>query len=279
MPARGPERPPQADARTAAFRELLANAISDTDVGAEVKRLAEEQASLRRVATLVAHQASQADIFTAIAEELGQVLGVQDIRMIRYLPAADGDGGTAVVVASWGSLSDVLEIGERHPLGGANVTTLVFRTGQAARVDDYATANGPIAERVARGGIRAAVGTPIVVEGRLWGAIVAAAAGDDPLPPGTEARLDQFTELMGTAVANTEARGEIARLAEEQAALRRVATLVAEGAAAEELLAKVAEEVANLLGRRVDSAILRYEPDETATVVAVWGEPPRTGSA
>ena len=74
------------------------------------------------------------------------------------------------------------------------------------------------------------MGTPIMVEGRLWGAMLAAGTHDAPLPPDTESRIEQFTELMATAIANAEARAEVARLADEQAALRRVATLVAQGA-------------------------------------------------
>ena len=76
------------------------------------------------------------------------------------------------------------------------------------------------------------MGTPIVVEGRLWGAMIAASTHDERLPADTESRIGQFTELMATAIANAEARAEVARLADEQAALRRVATLVAQGAPA-----------------------------------------------
>ena len=101
-----------------------------------------------------------------------------------------------------------------------------------------------------------------MVAGRLWGAVVAAALEGDPLPPCQRPRLEQFTELIATAIANTEARVELAQLADEQAALRRVATLVAQEAPAADLFAKVAEEVAAVFGERIDSAILRYEADD-----------------
>ena len=78
--------------------------------------------------------------------------------------------------------------------------------------------------------MRSVVGTPIMVEGRLWGAMLAPGRTTPRCPPDTESRIEQFTELMATAIANAEARGEVARLADEQAALRRVATLVAQGA-------------------------------------------------
>jgi signal transduction histidine kinase len=268
--------PLDTESRIGQFTELIGTAVSNAQARAELWRLGEEQAALRRVATLVARHVPQDDIFTVIAEELGRVLGVQDIRMARF-DDADEAGASAVIVASWGSPAEVLKIGERHLLGGRNVTSQVFHTGRPARIDDYATGSGPIGDRIRRSWINSAVGTPIMVAGRLWGAMIAGAAEEGVLAADTEARLGQFTELMGTAIANAEARVEIARLADEQAALRRVATLVAEEAPAEALLAKVAEEVASLLGPRIDSAILRYESDDTATVVAVWGNQPPGG--
>jgi signal transduction histidine kinase len=91
-----------------------------------------------------------------------------------------------------------------------------------------------------------------------------------PLPTDTEARLASFTELVATAIANAESRAVLARLAAEQAALRRVATLVARGTRPEEVFARVLDEVGQLL--RVDLAsICRYESDETISFVASWG--------
>jgi PAS domain S-box-containing protein len=269
--------PPDTESRIAEFTELVATAIANAEARGELSRLAEEQAALRRVATLVAHQASQADIFTAVAEELGRILGVDDIRMVRYEDDEDSAEAAAVVLATWGALVEVLKVGERHPLGGENVISRVFRTGGPARIDDYTAGSGAIGNLVREGGVGCAVAAPITVEGRLWGAVVAGSLDQGTLPSDTDARLSQFTDLMGNAIANAEARAEVARLANEQAALRRVATLVAEESPAADLFGKVAEEVASLLGDHVDSAILRYESDETATVVGVWGEQPPGG--
>ena len=97
---------------------------------------------------------------------------------------------------------------------------------------------------------------------------------EEPLPSDTEAWLAGFTQLVATAIANAQARVELGRFAEEQAALRRVATLVARGESAEEVFATVAEEVGRVLG--VDyTAMSRYEPDGVRTVVAAWA---RSGS-
>ncbi|MDA0167097.1 GAF domain-containing protein [Solirubrobacter ginsenosidimutans] len=247
----------------------------DRDISSELTRLADEQAALRRVATLVARQASQADVFAGIAEELGEVLGVHEIRMFRY---DAGPTPTAVVVGNWGSRrDDVLPIGDRQPLDGDNVTGLVFRTRRPARLDDYSRASGPLAERLRQADISAGVGTPITVDGRLWGAMTAAVVDGSSLPSDAEARIGAFTEMIGTAIANTAARSEIARLADDQAALRRVATLVAEGTPPAQLFVRITQEVTSLLGHHIDSAIVSYDAPDAATVMAVSGEQPPAG--
>ena len=68
------------------------------------------------------------------------------------------------------------------------------------------------------------------------------------LPADTEARLASFAGLVATATANTESRASLARLAEEQAALRRVATLVAQGVPPVEIFSAVSDEAAGLFG-------------------------------
>jgi PAS domain S-box-containing protein len=232
---------------------------------AEVKRLADEQAALRRVATLVAREVSQTELFTVIAEECAALFGTEDIGMVRY----EGDRHQ-VVMASSGTFKAAFPAGSRQPLGGDNAVSLVFRTGRPARIDDYARANGPIADAIRPVGLRCAVATPIMVKGRLWGAMVTGTSGEEPLPLETESRLGQFTELIATAIANADARAEVERLAQEQAALRRVATLVAEGAPPAAVFDAVATEIEGLLG--ADGATLcRYEPDDEITVVAHRG--------
>jgi PAS domain S-box-containing protein len=231
----------------------------------EVERLADEQAALRRVATLVAREASQAEIFTAIAQEIGQLLGAEEIRMLRY-----DEDSSSLVVASWGEAEDVFPLGSRARLGGENAATRVYRTRQPVRIDDYGRASGPIAEPVRSIGIRGVVAAPILVEGRLWGAMVTATRHHEPLPSETEHRLVQFTELMATAIANTESHARADRLAEEQAALRRVATLVAEGASADAVFDAVAGEMERLLDADQVS-LSRYEPGDEVTVVAHRG--------
>jgi PAS domain S-box-containing protein len=265
--SKGPEPfPPETESRLEGFTELVSTAISNATAHARVRVLAEEQAALRRVATLVAKQTPHADVFALIAEEIGRLLGVDAIEMVRY-----EDHRVAAVVAGWGTLAPGLPIGTRLPLEGRNVTSLVFRTGRAARLADYGNSSGAIAERVTAEGVRSAVGTPIRVEGRLWGAMIAASTRNDDLPPDTESRIGQFTELMATAIANAEVRAEVARLAEEQAALRRVATLVAHGARPSAVFDAVTREVAKVLDASAVS-LARYD-DDALRVIAQFGTP------
>src|SRR5215218_1544849 len=169
--------------------------------------------------------------------------------------------GTMTTVAISSGLADNFPVGRRWPLGGKNVSTIVFETGRSARIDSYGDASGRLGVAMRERALSSAVGAPIVVEGRVWG-VMTLASTEQPLPADTEARLASFTELVATAIANAESRAGLARLAEEQAALRRVATLVARGRRPEEVFAAVLDEVGRLLS--VDLAsLVRYEPDGT----------------
>src|SRR5205085_11480475 len=148
-------------------------------------------------------------------------------------------------------------VGSRRMLGGNNLSTIVLETGRSARIDNYAdSASGPIGVAAREARINSSLAAPITVEGRLWGLIVPGSHLQPPLPPpDTEARLASFTELVATAVANAESRASLARLAEEQAALRRVATPVARGTLPEEVFATGLAEAGRL--PRVGRASIR----------------------
>jgi signal transduction histidine kinase len=96
-------------------------------------------------------------------------------------------------------------------LGGRNLVTIIAQTGSPARFDSYADASGPVGVAGRESGFRSAVGSPIIVDGRLWGAITAGSSLEQPLPADTEARLASFTELLATAIANAESRAALAR--------------------------------------------------------------------
>jgi PAS domain S-box-containing protein len=241
----------------------------------ELERLAGEQAALRRVATLVAREAPEAEVFAAIAREIGQLLSTEEIRMLRYEGQQD-----AVMLASSSQDRGAFPVGSHIRLESDSAASRVLRTGRPARIDDYSRVSGPIGETVRSMGIHSVVAAPILVEGRLWGAITAGTRHGEPLPPGTESRLAQFTELMATAIANTESHARAERLADEQTALRRVATLVAEGAAPTAVFDAVAAEMERLLEAN-DVTLCRYEQGGEVTTVAhcgpaAHGPPPDT---
>jgi len=230
---------------------------------AHTRSLAGEQAALRRVATLVARQATPAEVFASVAKEVGTALDVSLISVVRI------EGDTATQVGAWG-VENPFPVGTSWTLDEYGVSGLVARTGKAARIEDYADIPGGIAARLARqAGIREAVGVPITVEGALWGVMMALSTNHAPLEEGIETRLAEFTELIATAIANTQARDELHRLADEQAALRRVATLVARGAEASEVFAAVCEETGRLTGA-FHVNLAQFTADGTHTALAGW---------
>jgi signal transduction histidine kinase len=232
-----------------------------------VLQLAEEQAALRRVAVLVARQPAPDEVFTAVTKAVGPLLGAD----LAAMHVFSGDG-TARVIAGWSAAGPMLPIGTRLPLDGDSVAARVFHTGGPARMDSYADAQGETAE-VARGlRLRSVVGAPILAGGRLWGALMAATRGIEPLPEDAESRIAAFTELVATAVSNAQAREDLQRLADQQTALRRVATLVVQGKAEADVFALAAREVARLFGVPTVT-IDRYDSDAHSTVVASVDDP------
>ncbi|HEV7809548.1 MAG TPA: GAF domain-containing protein, partial [Candidatus Limnocylindrales bacterium] len=252
--------------RLAQFTELVATAISNSASRAELARLADEQAALRRVATLVARGVPPSEVFAAVAREVGLLLGVEWTHLARF----DPDGSfVSTAVGGWSPAGDAVPVGTRVDLDGESVGGRVLQTGRPARLQDYETASGQAAAMGRERGLRSSVGAPIIVDQRLWGMLMAASKDDRPLPVDAESRIVAFTELAATAISNTEARTQVGRLADEQAALRRVATLVARGVPSGELFGAVAEEVGRLFGADL-AGMVRYETDDTVTPVATW---------
>ena len=261
--------PAGTEMRIGAFTELVATAIANTEARRELGQVAAEQAALGRVATLVAVAVPPGDVFTAVAAEVGGLFGVPLVGLFRY----DGEG-VATVIAGTGKVVSYLGRRWPCPAGDPGLVTRVQRTGQPLRIDDYRQIRSVISESAREFGIGMAAGVPVLVNGRVWGAVMVAAGHErPPLPADTLDRLAVFTELMATAIANSDARTEIERLAQEQAALRRIATLVAQGAETGEVFAAVAREVSEVMHLPV-SAVQRYEDDETTTVIADWSDRP-----
>jgi signal transduction histidine kinase len=201
----GPPLPRDTGSRLTGFTELVGTAIANTQARAELGRLAETQGALRRVATLVARDASPAEVFSEVTEEVGRLLGADIASLVRIEP-----GNTATLVASWyAGEGEQVPLGTLIPLEEESVTTMVLRTRRPARADSPERASGPIAALVHRLGVTSTVGTPIVVGGRLWGAMLVSSKQPGPLPTDTEARIADFAELVATAIVNAEARSEL----------------------------------------------------------------------
>jgi PAS domain S-box-containing protein len=253
-----------AEERLAAFTDLVATALANAQAHDEVLRFGDEQASLGRVATLVAAGAAPEQVFTAVVEEVSSLLGLERIELVRY-----DDAATGTVIAASGD--HPFPAGSAWSLDDPSVMATVARTRRAARIDDYSTLTGEIAGAAHGAGFRSAIGAPITVEGRLWGVIIAISTDPEPIPERSEARLSQFTELVATAVANAEARHALERVAAEQATLRRIATLVAEGRQPEEIFAVVIEEVGDLFATDL-TTVGRFDDDQLAFVAVALGK-------
>jgi signal transduction histidine kinase len=168
--------------------------------------IAEEQAALRRVATLVASGAEPAEIFDAVAEEAGRLLAARSSATIRY------DGGVAVTVGRWqqGEEPTGFHVGTRVPLTGSDgLTAIVARTGRSARIDDYSGVRGRAAEMMRENGYRAAVAAPIVVGGAMWGLLLVTSAEPGALGADAERRLGGFAELVALGLESAEAREQL----------------------------------------------------------------------
>jgi signal transduction histidine kinase len=167
----------------------------------ERKQLEDEQAALRRVATAVARGASPDDVFAATVAELHAVVAADATVLIRY----EADSSFTLLATLGGT---GFEVGSRIQLTGDSVAAAVRRTGRTARMDDFEDVPGPIPARLRANGLRSAVGAPIVVEGRLWGVMACGWAASPPARD-AEVRVAQFTDLVGTAIANAESRAEL----------------------------------------------------------------------
>jgi PAS domain S-box-containing protein len=249
-------------------RDITERRRAENDLDAARQRLkvvADEQAALRRVATLVASGAPQAEVFAVVAREVAACLDVPLISVVRF-----ETDGTATHVGVWGN-QNPHPVGTTWRLDEHGAAGIVYHSGGPARVD-YAHVPGPIAAKLARdAGIRSAVAVPIVVNGRAWGAMMALSTTNTPQPGSTEARLASFTELVATAIANAEARDELQQLADEQAALREVATLVAQGAEPRAVFDAVCE----VTGRLISAAsvnLAQFTADEHNLTMAGWSQ-------
>ena len=238
----------------------------------DLRGLADEQAALRRVAELVAAGGDQARVFDAVADEACRLLGGHFTALLRYEP----EGPVIVAMQQAAAVDHVMHVGMRLATDGDGVVQRVERTAQAARIDAYDDVPGWNAGTARELGLTSGVGAPIVCEGQVWGAITVLSSGA-PLPVSAEARLGMFAQLVATAISNAQARAGLAELADEQAALRRVAELVAHGVGEDELFDAVATEASRLLDGEA-MTLTRFEGELELVVTASCGGPAPIGT-
>jgi signal transduction histidine kinase len=173
---------------------------------ARQRALADEQAALRRVATLVAGGAPPSRVFEQVTEEVARLLEMSAVSLMRY------DGArTATVVGAWSDDGDPsLPVGSTYDVDGDTVVAKVLRSEVPQRVERYEETRGDLAERLRGSGYRAGVAAPVSVGGDLWGALAAATRSAEPLPEGLEQRLCDFAELVGQRLANADAYEQLA---------------------------------------------------------------------
>ena len=156
--------------------------------GEDVQPLVEEQAALRRVATLVARGAEPATVYPTAVTELARGLDVEHVTLVRF----DADETCAVLAAHDRPGRTTLQAGERLRLDGDSIAARIRRTGAAARVDDYVGSRGTIAARMRELGLRAGAGAPVTVGGELRGALIVGSIQAEPMSGGTEERIGDF---------------------------------------------------------------------------------------
>ena len=239
----------------------------------ELRRLQGERQALLRLGAL-AGTAPIGELFDAIAEELARVVDLktgethEDMSgLSRFNPDA-----TLTLLAAWGKVPDYPSpIGSTWPLlDGDSANGRVYRTGRPARLEGTIPVTGSISGRL--GVIRAnsSIAVPIFVDDHLWGSATIVSDRPEALPPSTEARLSDFAALVSTAISSAQRREEVRRLAEEQTAIRRVATVVAEQPALSVVFESVCAELRALLGVE-DTKVVQFERDGRTTVVGADG--------
>jgi len=234
----------------------------------DLKENEEEQAALRRVAVAVAKAESPEVVFDVVTEEVARLLGADAANLVRFADLTTDEG---LIVGKWSEPGvPIAEVGtlvelDRGPLDRVRLTGRPARGG----LDDP-DMSPRLAARLRELGVTALIAAPITVSDSLWGAVVVSVTGEKKFGAQEEERIGQFANLVAVALANAEAREALAGLAEEQAALSRVAVAVATGEPPERLFNTVSEEVGRLLGARAAATVRYLDGEDAAVIVGGW---------
>jgi signal transduction histidine kinase len=226
----GSTAPPHDEPVVEAFRGLLSISVRAAQERAGTQRLVEEHQALRALATLAARGATAEELFAAATHTVGELVGAEIAALGRF-----GAHDSVEYIACWS------------------------RSGDAVDLPDNREALSATA------GVRATV----MVDGRPWGVLSVSFPDERPAAADTGARLAPFTELLAAAVVSAGTRDGLTLLADEHAALRRVATLVAQGAPREEVYSALTKEAALHLGADITS-LSRIDDGDWMTTLATW---------
>jgi signal transduction histidine kinase len=172
-----------------------------------LEELVREHAALRRVATLVARDTSPAEVFAAVTRETGELLRAQRSTLLRVETPE-----WARVVAAWSNgEAPPVPVGHRGAIDeGRGILGRMLQCPRPVRIEDFDEVGGVVAELMRELGIRSAAGGPILLGGRLWGAVTATWPVPALMPVRAEDRVAAFAELVAYAIESAEAREELA---------------------------------------------------------------------
>jgi signal transduction histidine kinase len=236
----------------------------------ELERVADEQAALRRIATLVAEGATEDELAAAVTSEIGLLFRADRANTMRL------EGDTIRVIGGWDAEDAGRQtVGLVFPSGGDTTTARIASTGAPSRVDSLADLQSELGRSLwAERGLHASIGAPIVVGGKLWGVVTAfRTRPGDPFAPEAEFQLRDFAALVAQSIVNAESRRETAELIAELSALRRIATLVAGGRPQTEVLAAVTSEVGELFEASTVQLVRWEGIQDEVFVVEAWSGP------
>ena len=234
----------------------------------DLRTLVAEQAALNRVAVTVATETAAERVFDVVTEEVARLLGADAANLVRFSPTRE-KGSSSASGASRAFRSQARA--RSSPSRRAARSREVARTGAPARqATDDPGVPAELHKRLTALGVTSLVAAPIVVSGHIWGAVVVSLTGELQFPANAEERLGQFAALVAVALANAQAREELATLADEQAALSRVAVAVATEAHPERLFNAVSEEIGRLFGARAAATVRYVDGADEAEIVGGW---------
>jgi diguanylate cyclase (GGDEF)-like protein len=186
-------------------RRLLQLRSASEEATERHRKLAAEQAALRRLATAVAAEQSADEIYEVVSVEAAELLGADAAGVLRF----EGADEMMIVGANTGPATGALtyRVGERFPIVPGSGSARLAATGEAVLSDH------PPESDMVRHGYRCSVIAPVYVGTRLWGLLAVATVESGSFDAETVDRLRDFASLLGTSIRNTEDRRLLTEMA------------------------------------------------------------------